>query len=67
MTARFIIAIALLALSACGHRELKAPCTASYDLFGSTAYANSVADDCGPMFPVNQNEFDISGELSWNS
>lgn len=59
--ARFIIAIALLTLSACGHRELKAPCTVSFRLFGSTAYADSPASDCGPMMPIKQDAFEIYG------
>jgi hypothetical protein len=43
-------ALTLTALSACAHRELKAPCSASTDWFDSSAYA----DTCGPMLPVNQ-------------
>lgn len=43
-------ALTLAALSACAHRELKAPCSASADWFDSSAYADT---SCGPMFPVN--------------
>jgi hypothetical protein len=43
-------ALTLAALSACAHRELKAPCSARADWFDSSAYADTT---CGPMFPVN--------------
>jgi hypothetical protein len=43
-------ALTLAALSACAHRELQAPCSASADWFDSSAYAGT---SCGPMFPVN--------------
>jgi hypothetical protein len=43
-------ALTLCALSACAHRELKAPCSANADWFDSSAYADT---SCGPMFPVN--------------
>jgi hypothetical protein len=44
-------ALTLAALSACAHRDLKAPCSASADWLDSSAYADT---SCGLMFPVNQ-------------
>lgn len=43
---------ALVALSACAaHKDLKAPCSASWSLLGGSAIA---AGDCGPMQLINE-------------
>lgn len=45
-----LVAAGVSALAACGHAELRAPCSASEAYASLTAYA----DPCGPMRRVNQ-------------
>lgn len=54
MTSRFLrfalVAAGVSALAACGHSELRAPCSTSEAYASLSAYA----DPCGPMRRVNQ-------------
>lgn len=45
-----LLAIGLVALSACAHQELMAPCTRDSWL----AFGSAYADDCGPLRPINR-------------
>lgn len=47
------LALGLLSLSACAHRDLTAPCSRDSHWFPSfgSAYA---ATDCGPLLPANR-------------
>ena len=45
-----LVAAGVSALAACGHSELRAPCSASEAYASLSAYA----DPCGPMRRVNQ-------------
>ena len=46
------LALALLSLSACAHKDLTAPCTRDSHWFSfGGAYA---ATDCGPLLPLNR-------------
>lgn len=44
------LAVGMLTLSSCAHRDLIAPCARDSWLMFGAAYA----DDCGPMRPVNR-------------
>jgi hypothetical protein len=41
----------LLALSACGHHDLTAPCERDSHLW---SFGSAHADNCGPLLPVNR-------------
>ena len=46
------LALALLSLSACAHKDLTAPCSRDSHWFAfGNAYA---ATDCGPLLPLNR-------------
>lgn len=46
-----LVGAGMSALAACGHSELRAPCSASEAYASLSAYA----DPCGPMRRVNEN------------
>lgn len=47
------LALSILSLSACAHKDLTAPCSRDSHWFSSfgSAYA---ATDCGPLLPLNR-------------
>ena len=51
----FVVALsmALTSLSACAHKDLKAPCTRDSSLW-SFGRAYAAASDCGPLLPINR-------------
>jgi len=46
------LSFGILALSACAHKDLTAPCTRDGSLWGGGAFA--AGDDCGPLLPINR-------------
>jgi hypothetical protein len=46
-----LLACAGLALSACAHQDLTAPCSAASDWWSGAAYA--ATHNCGPMRSIN--------------
>ena len=53
-----VVAAGMSALTACGHSELRAPCSAGEAYASLSAYA----DPCGPMRRVNQDR-DLRSEF----
>lgn len=52
-TAIVALALGFVALSACAHKDLMAPCYRDTSLWWSGS-ALAAASDCGPLLPVNR-------------